>query len=273
MPATPPPSPSEHLQSTLRRFYNREVKDWFDDVDIDDLDINIPRQSLALACRHLDDDSGIMTLQRQLLFNDIKSRFARAIESTGETRYRTNVRRRHRPQITLFFLEDLADVEPGFTPVTGRISFRLMNYDSSTITPLIATPYAQRIKSTFALGSGFVWRKGREMFSYSDWNRGYQLQLLCRSKTEARRVVDAVLDIQNDTPDWSNFNTGSNEEPAEAYPTLPANERIFGETRRAPRTRPVADVRFQYADLSVSGLSNPITLVDRSGVYPNPLVS
>ena len=38
---TPPPSPTEHLQSTLRRYYNREVRDWFKDVDVDDLDINV----------------------------------------------------------------------------------------------------------------------------------------------------------------------------------------------------------------------------------------
>lgn len=275
---TPPPSPVEHLQSTLRKYYNPEVREWFDDVDLDDLDINVPRQSMALACRHQDEDSFIVTISRQIFFESIKNRYLERLsgasnDEVGTTRYKTNVRRRHRPQITLIFLEDWEDIEAGYAAVTGRISFRLMDHDPSTITPQVATPYAQRIKSTFALGNGFVWRKGRDMFTYCDWKKGYQLQLLCRSETEARRVIESVLDIQNHTPDWSYLNSSTNAQPSETYPIVPERERIYGEVRREPRARPIADVRFQYADLSVSGLPNPILLVDRSGVLTNPLVS
>lgn len=275
---TPPPSPVEHLQSTLRKYYNREVREWFNDVDLDDLDINVPRQSMALACKHRDEDSFIVTISRQVFFESLKNRFLGRLNGAGDdevgtTRYRTKVRRKHRPQITLIFIEDWQDVEAGYTPVRGRLSFRLMDYDPSTITPQNILPFAQRIKATFALGNGFVWKKGKEMFSYSDWDKGYQLQLLCRNESEARRVIGSVLDIQNDMPDWTNFNICTNGQPSESYPIVPDRERIFGETRREPRARPIADVRFQYADLSVSGLANPVLLVDRSGVFTNPLVS
>lgn len=267
----PPPSPAEHLQSTLRRFYNKEIREWFNDVDLDDLDINVPRQSLALACRHLDEDSAMMTLQRMLLFTDVRNRYALTSRGVGETTYRNSVRRKKRPKVTLYFIEDLNDVADGYAPVDGQISIRLMDHDQSTITETIARTFATRIKTAFASGSGFVWKKGKLMCSYSDWDKGYQLQLLCKTESEGRRVVEQVLDIQNDTPEWAYFNVKENAEPSQSFPTVPPNERAYGKIRRQPRRRPIADVRFQTAYLHVIGVPNPVILVDRSGTYPNPL--
>ena len=271
--STPPPSPVEHLQSTLRRYYNREVRDWFDDVDVDDLDINVPRQSMATACRHLDEDSMIVTISRQMFFEDIRRRYSIAQTGIGETTFKQSVRRRTHPKITLYFLEDLNDVAEGYSPVDGQISVRLMEYDQGSITEPIARQFAVRIKSAFASGGGFVWKKGKTMCSYTDWEKGYQLQLLCRNETEGRRVTEQVLDIQNDSPDWANFNTKENAEPTQAYPTIPDRDRAYGETRRQPRRRPIADVRFQTALMNVIGVPQPIILSDRSGIYPNPLAS
>jgi len=266
-------SPAEHLQSTLRRFYNNEVRDWFSDVDFDNLDIRVSRQSMALACRHQDADSFSMTLARQMLFTDVRSRSVRAVNGAGETRYRTGVRRRNKPRIVLEFLEDYRDIAPGYDAVTGSIGFRLMDHTSSTINETIAKTYATRIKTAFGPGSGFVWRKGKVMCSYSDWDRGYQLQLLCRNEAEGRRVIEQVLDIQNHSPEWSYLNVSENAAASQAYPTVPPQERIFGKTRKAPRRRPIADVRFQSAELRVSGLGEGIVLFDRSKVLGTALVS
>ena len=271
-------SPVEHLQDTIRRTFRTEVREWFRDIDLDgDLDINTPRNSLALACEHRDDDSFNMTIGRMLLFETLLGRFADRLlggsDDVGTTRYRTDVRRRTRPKINLYFLEDTNDVEPGYAPIYGRIGFRLMNHTPSTINPSVAQTYAQRIRSTFLTGGGFVWKKGKNMYTYSDWDKGYQLQLLCRTEAEGRRVTEAVLDIQNDTPEWAYFNEKVNSEPAEAFPTIPDIDLVYGQSRRQPRRRPVADVRFQYASLEVLGVPNPIILVDRTGVLPTPLVS
>ncbi|MEL6260465.1 MAG: hypothetical protein AAFR12_05300 [Cyanobacteria bacterium J06626_6] len=269
----PPPSPAEHLQSTLRRFYNREIRDWFDDIDLDDLDINVPRQSLAMACRHLDEDSAMMTLQRMMLFNDMRGRYALTVQGVGETTFKESVRRRKRPKITLYFIEDFNDVAEGYAPVDGQISVRLMDHDQGSITEAIARTFATRIKTAFAAGSGFVWKKGKVMATYTDWEKGYQLQLLCRNESEGRRVVEQVLDIQNDTPEWSYFNVKENAEPSQAFPTVPPTDRAYGKVRRQPRRRPIADVRFQTAFLHVIGVPAPVILVDRSGTYPAPLVT
>lgn len=274
-------SHAEHLQDTLRRTFKREVREWFREVDLDDLDINTPRTSLATACEHQDDDSLIMTMARVLLFETVRGRALNVLagglsglsEGVGETRRRHSVLRRDHPQIVLYFLEDISDVEPGYEPVQGRISFRLMDHTASTMTPAIAQIYAQRLKSNFVTGGGFVWKKGREMFSYTHWEKGYQLQLLVKTEPEARRLVTACLDIQNESPDWALFSHSVNAEPATAFPTIPETSRIYGETKRGPRRRPVADVRFQYAHMLVPGRSSPITLVDRTGLLSGALVT
>lgn len=262
----------EHLQSVIRKWMNREIRDYFNDLGGEDWDpdISTSRGSLRVACEHYDSDSLIMTQLRWALFERIRLQkvqvpyYGIPVSSFHETR-------KFKPQIMLYFLEDLGDTDDTYAPVAGEISFRLMDHDSSSINPTVAQIYANRIETRFAEGGGYIWRKGKVMCSYSDWSKGYQLQLLCRNDNDARLLIERVLDIQNDTPDWEKMNVSENQEPAAAYPTLPGNDLIYGKSRRAPRRRPIADVRFQYAVLNVHGLVNPVPLVDRSGLWPSAL--
>jgi hypothetical protein len=270
-----PDQGTEHLQSCIRRWLNREVRDYFRDLNIDDTwdpDLTIPRQTLAAACMHQDDDSLMLTQMRCWFFEYIKGQAYR-VPFYGIPVSSFQEARRFRPQIKLVFREDLEDVEPGYTPVEGEITCRLMDHTSDSITPAIAQTFATRVKSSFgAGGNGLIWRKGRTMASYADWKRGYQLQLLVRSEADARLIVENVLDIQQHSPDWSKLNISENQEPASAYPTIPETEYIYGESRRLPRRRPVADCRFQYALLHVHGVQSPIVLYDRSYTYSTALI-
>ena len=266
--------PTEHFQSVIRRVYNDDVRDWFRDLGGDewDPDIQTSRASMRLACTHDDGDSIIMTVGRMNLFDNVVRRFDTQFPS-AESDKSHRVLREGRPRIILHFWEDIADVEPGYTPIRARISFRLMDQTATTITQAEVSTYAHRIKANFATGPGYVWRKGKLMVSYSDWSSGYQLQLLCRDKSEGRQLISEVLGIQNHVPDWANMNTIENEEPTQSYPTLPPTERILGETVRLPRRRPIADVRFQYASLSIEALNKNVILVDRTGLLQNPVAS
>lgn len=267
-------SESEHLQDLFRRYANRQVREFFSDLGGEDWQpsIGTPRESLRHGSTHKDDDSLPMTLLRWELFNYVR-RLKFDVPMIGIPISSFDVERRYKPQIILNFLEDLGDVEPGYEMVTGRISFRLMEHNSETLTPAIAQTFANRIKSNFSNGGGFVWRKGREMVTYNDWNKGYALKVLSRSKANGREVIERTLDIQNDVIDTSKMNSNGNENEAAAYPVIPPNDRIYGEIRRTPRKRPLADVRFQYAVLHVHGLQNGIPLVDRTGLYPSALAS
>jgi len=265
--------PTAHLVSTIQRIYNRSVRDWFQDVGPAEWipDIATPRSSARVACTHRNDDSLLMTTLRVMLFHfEIRDRHS--LKEVGTTNRHPTVIRRSRPQVVLFFQEDFQDVAGGYAPVTGRISFRLMNETTESLGRAEAVALGNRVRVEFGNAGGFVWRKGKHMFSYSDWDKGYQLQLLVRDVAEGRRIVDRVLDIQGHVPNWEYANYSENESAAGAYPTIPPTEFILGETVRLPRRRPIAEVRFQYAALELHGLRGPVCLYDRSGTWATAFV-
>jgi len=259
-------------QSTLINVQNKIIRKEFDDV-VDDDDITTPRSTLKVACLQKDDDTATMCLIR-LIFFYVVLRKARdlhpAIYGIPTTAFQS--KRKFKPQITLKFSEDLADVDPGYDPVEGEISFRLMNQESTTLTISEAKAYANKVKTAFCAAGGFLWKKGKVMVSYSDWDKGYQLQLLCRDKAEGKRVIEQVLDIQGHSPDWKHMNVNENQEPLARYPTIPPNKRILDKTRRQPRERPIATVRFQWAELSIHGEPSARILADRTGRWDKALV-
>lgn len=265
-------SQTEHLQSVFRQWMNREVNDYFRALGLDDLDddITTPKGSLRTACRHFDSDSILVTLLRFALFERIrKSKFE--FPWVGYPATESMAGRKFKPQIFLYFQEDFQDIEPGYAPVTGQVSFRLMQYETNTFTPTVAETFAQRIDTEFCTGGGFVWRKGREMWTYQDWSNGYALKVLSRDETAARTLIGKVLDIQNDTIDDAILKRNKTQNEAAAYPIIPPTDFVFGESRKMPRDRPLADVRFQTAVCHLHGMPHPVTLVDRSGAYPTAL--
>lgn len=266
--------PEETLQSVIRKWQNRELREYFSDFGVEenwDPDLTTPRGQLAAVLRHDDEDPYLVTLLKCWFLEHIKGQAYRVpyygipVSSFQESR-------KFMPQIKMYFQEDLEDVDPDYPPVTGEISFRIMG--SADITKAQAETLANRVKLAFgAGGAGYIWRKGKDMASYTDWGKGYQLQILTRSRTEAREVIGKVLDIQSDTPDWKKMAYSENEEPMEAFPTIPEQDNIYGEFRRLPRRRPIANCRFHYALLHIHGVSAPVVLYDRSYTYASALAT
>lgn len=182
-----------------------------------------------------------------------------------------SVKRVGKPKVNLHFLED-TNFDKRAAPNNryegqrrreGSIRFRLMNESTQTFSKANATTLATRIKEVFGANGGFVWNKGRTMFSYNDWELGYQFQLLCRSEIEAKRIISATLSLQLHTPNFKNFNIVKNDQEALKYPQEPGNHIVMGESMPLPEIRPVVDVRFQYAYVSIDGVKEPINLYSR----------
>lgn len=198
-------------------------------------------------------------------------------EASGSANIMTGggvVKRKGRPQIVLWFKELREDVEPGFEAVYGRVTFRLMDKtDDPVVTGQQITwadleNYAQKIKTLFP--SGYRWRKGKEQVVYHNWEQGYQLQLLCRSKTDGIELIQKILQIQDHVydPRWCKHSVPEN--PAQAYPTMPEQITVLGQQVRRDRLRPIADVVFHHADLLLANWKKPIILVDPDGkLVPN----
>lgn len=244
----------------------------FQDLEGIDENINTPRASLRQACLIRGDESAKIIDLKLYLFYIILRKAKDLHPPIYAVPEKKAVLRRNRPQVKLYFLEDLTDVEFGTAPVEGEVSFRLMSETTQSLTNSKIEQLAFKIRDTFATGDRYVWRKGKHMFSYSDWPLGYQLQLLVRDRTDGRDLAEKVLSLQNHTPDWSKANYSQNEEPLSAYPYNPGTEMILGEPKKKYRKRPNVDVRFTAAFLFLSEQPNPVVLYDSQLLYKNPIV-
>jgi hypothetical protein len=249
--------------------HNKIVRDAFADTPTDD-DITTPRGSLKVACTLRDNDSALMTALRYMLFYyDLGQARALHPEIYGIPTTVFQEIRAFKPHVKLYFQEDREDVDDGYQPVRGEVSFRVMNETSESMTPSEVTRLRNEVRRVFETGNGYVWKKGRLLCNYVHKEKGYQFQLLCRSETEAKDLIGKILSVNNDTPQWKRLNVSANDEPSQAYPIIPETVNILGERRRMPRHRPLANVRFQYAELNLYGMKKPIILCDRSGTFHN----
>lgn len=264
----------EHLQMLVRRYLNKQVKEDFKDLGDDwEPEVSSLRGAMRYALTHKDNDPLQATLLRMFLYYftyDKAQRLQAPIFGIPNTDFdRVNL---YKPQIHLFFQQDISDVGDGETTVRGEVSFRLMQESSTTITESEVKRYAEKIKTNFAGSSRFVWHKGKITARYEDLEKGYKLTVFVVNETEAKRVIEQILDIQQHTPDWSNLTLTNPDQPSERYPNNPGNTTILGKSRRKPKKRPVEDVRFRYATLLIHGLPNPITLVDTTGRRANAIL-
>ena len=146
-----------------------------------------------------------------------------------------------------------------------------MNESTQTFSRANGSALGKRIKEVFGANGGFVWSKGKTLYSYNDWEKGYQFQLLCRTKAEAKRIITATLSLQNHSPNWTQLFNNENDQEAIVYAENPGNQVVMGKTISIPRSRPNIDVRFQYAYVKLSNVLEPINLYDRTHRKINPL--
>lgn len=265
MPA--PKNSWSHFVSVITQIQNRIIKEDFRDVGDDNWqpDITTQRGSLRVACTIKATDSAPIVLLRLILYY-IVLRKAQDLQIPvyGIPTGALQAQRKFRPQVHLYFSQDSLDVTKGDNAVTGTISWRIMDETSETITRNKIEQTANRIKTEFGAGDGFVWRKGKELISYTDWDKGLQLQVLGVNVSEAERVIRKVLDVINTTFRPERMNLVKNQAESSRYPSTPERKNILGESVKMPHERPRADVRFRYATLSLHGKSKPIHLYDRT---------
>lgn len=170
-------------------------------------------------------------------------------------------KRRGKIRVFINFLEPLAEVDPDFNPVPGEFSFRLMNDDPKTITLARLQAIATKIKEKF---NNFVWRKGKVMCSYTDWDKGYQFQILAIDGVEGKRVIDQALEIQGHSFEAEYYNVNTNWSPTTRYPVLPDKTLVAGESVREDRQRPIANVRLIGAEVRFPRIRRGVSILDSS---------
>lgn len=178
----------------------------------------------------------------------------------------------YRPQVTLHFSQNPLETTGGTRPISGQVSFRLMNETSKSITVATVQALATKIKQVFGVGTPYKWSKGKELVNYYDLANGYYLKILCRNKTDGKDLITKILSIQSHTYEAKYLKLEKDEDELSNYPDIPPKINILGDAIQEPRKRPIADVRFTHAEVAIWAKGKPVVLVDLTGRYPSALV-
>ncbi len=269
-------SPAEHLQDLISNVQNKIVRTEFSDVGDDnwERDISTPRGSLRVACTHQEADSLAMCQLRLDLFYLVLRKakdFHPNIYGIPSTDFQEVMK--FFPQVQLYFEESFSETDSGYTQLRSQVSFRLTNETSQTFTIGEAINLANRIKSLFnAGGVPFFYKKGKELATYTDQSKGYYFQVYAFDETNAKKVIEQVLDIRSNSPDWKLLKVSKNAEASQAYPTIPPTKQILGKSVRQPRERPVGTVKFVAAVVHLYGSPESLVLYDPDKRYATSLV-
>ena len=261
----------EHLQHTVRRAHNTAVRDFFHSQA--DNNITTAKGAVKHACLMKDSDTTAMTTLRMWLFWVMCRKMRDNFEPyLGVRTFPEEHEVKYKPQVTCFFLEDIEDVEPGYRPIEGQLSMRLIDETSKTLTNSNLETLANRINSQFGQGNGFVWQKGKKLYTYVDKPLGHRHKVLAKNKTDAVEIIKKLLNITQDSYKAKLLRLNEAEDEGAAFPNNPGTQTILGKTVKEPRIRPVVKVRFMYAQIKISGLPKPIILVDKSGYWSEAII-
>ncbi|MEM1369926.1 MAG: hypothetical protein AAGG02_18355 [Cyanobacteria bacterium P01_H01_bin.15] len=253
-------------RSFLRKFWNPLVNDWFKDIDPDILPSNATgRQAARAACLIGSDDSRIAAQLSVTTFQELR-RSVESLPKVAGVLYEDIDREiTYRPKVTMFFQQDSSSVPDYEDPEGGIISFRLIDETSESLTVAKLKSLAREIKTEFAAGNGYLWKKGRIVVSTRNQKIGLPQKIFCLNETEGKEVYQKVFRILDKSYDKDLLNVKTPERKSVTNPT--GSKRILGLRVKVKKWRPVVNVRFQYAAIKIHGIVQPIVLVDRSKTY------
>lgn len=279
-------NPVEQFQDTIRRVFNPRIRIYFKDVELDD-DLNSDRGQLKRACFHDDKDSLGLTVAKLILYSllileQISTLIVGSLGGSGEQnglKDQYHITANNLPQIKIYFAQDGSSVPTSEFAVPAEVSFRLVDFvkfkklgDNSqkkVPTEPDLLKYANRIKVQFG---NYIFNKGDELYIYTDIQNGF-FGSQCYTISEAsagdffRRLTNvAEVEYNSDLLKKSTQpGKRSNSRPTEKV------QAYDNKSKRAPRWRPRVKVRFRYAVCDV-GLTQPVVLVDATGLLADPLV-
>ena len=241
----------EHFQSFIRKYVNRSVREHFRDLPSNNdgsLNTNSPRNVIRDICLHKDSDPMTLTIGRLLVWwVEARGLIDEYIYGIPASNFHESVK--FKPQIKLFWREKTEDAKKaGRYPARAEYSVRYRGkYATRNDLEILKT----KIIRIFNSPTTHNFYKGREKFSYYDLELGYRLIITARDETEAKDVINKLLEIQGDNPlKESNFTKSVKEKNWNSRETI----RVAGETFVLPKERPIARVYFTHAEFAVHGM-------------------
>lgn len=250
------------FQSFCRRYMNRIIRLHFSDlgtIQETDLSLESPRQATKKLLLHQTDDPLLLTVGRLLFWwFETKGLLNEYIYGIPASSFHESVV--YQPQIKLYWRESTEDARTsGRYPIRAIYSVRYRgDFDSRNDLELLRT----KLTRIFNNPTTHNFWKGREKYSYRDKIKGYELIVTARDETEAKSVINSLLEIQDDNPlDEALLTRSTKDKDWNARETI----RVAGETFTKPKERPIGRVYFTHAEFHVHGMIKPKTLISNLG--------
>lgn len=214
--------------------------------------------------------TGTLNELRQQMIDLMRSGKTQSI-STGKENYFPFVSNKGKPRVQFFFYQKLTEVTGNYR-LEARPCFRINKHEKRSVEELESLSLldveqlAQRIQSTFNTPNPYKFKKGKETCSYRDKRNGIETYSYFSNASDARELYQKLCSVAQVPYNASKFYHTQNDDPANAYPETVPNENIFGEQVEGKKLRPIGDVYFTGAVLSLASFSKPIILVDAEGI-------
>lgn len=158
---------------------------------------------------------------------------------------------------TIHNTQDTHAVEKSFRLVKPEHNPKILDYSK-------VRTFAERIYSKF---NNFSFVTGTTVYSYNNPDQGFNRSWGCyQNETEARRVIESLLDIQQFSPVWKCLTESRVVEPGDRFQDPPEREIQGGYNIRLERERPIATVKFDTAWLKYPKVRKEILLANEYGV-------
>ncbi|TYQ29967.1 hypothetical protein [Pseudanabaena sp. UWO310] len=260
-------------QQVFVKLHNFEVNAYFEKQNDDSLPLESQKDYFTQAVLMSEDDGGFAILGKDRLFTRIKGLDLSALNEVyllppSEV---ANINLRDKPKLKLYFVETNYLTDSGREIADGQIAgIRLVEFTSETIKRADGVALGEKIRDTF---SGFIWQKGKGNLSYSDPEKGYNIQILYDTREGGLEVLTKVLSLRDHEVESKRITFNDNEAPTEAFPDTQQTVQRLEKSVKTRVRRPVCTVKLRAAFLYIDSLIKPEVLYDNSGYYPNPYVT
>lgn len=237
------------LKQFLIQAYNPQVKEDFrEDIDLDigNWDSWSEEQQLLYLLQIKPTDTEGRMLLRILTFMFVRgsAKLNADIFGIPVDNFLENIKLK--PQIQLIFLEKPAAQKAANRSYPLRLKAAIrIRQEVPQITKAEIDTFLDRILLAFTNPYHKV-DKGRNIYSYRDRVKGYQLKFYLLNLAEAKTLIDKILSIQGDQPDWTNLH--ENLVPEADWAT-PGKTPVLGKLVDNPRQRVPGAVYLRRVEL------------------------
>ena len=251
----------ERFQDFCKKYVNRKVKEHFKDLGDErwQPNFNLDRHFTRWVCTHQDKDPMMLTVGRLLLyFFKIQGLLDEPMYAMPCTQLFQSVE--CIPQIIINFQESVQSARNNNRtrhPLTAQHYIRTKtDFSSSAEVERIA----RKVREVFATPV-FSFDKGRLKYTYQDKTKGYFFIIATPNEAEARNVIEKLLALDNDIPDWELLTESRSNKNFTRTRTIQINSKRY----KKPQRRPLGKVHFISAQLHVDGLPGNIHLLNLGG--------